>query len=601
MAIKAFNRKRNYSGAAKKLHIGEIRKSQLLTTFGIGNIVDFVSDTAIIGGADDWDSVDIEDRKLVNESLRLLTGAEYFLEPPISSGNKYKSESQNVRAYLFPSKLHCPVCKKIIDSREMINKSNRHQCGLINQKNEPCKGTPVASRFVLVCEKGHIDDFPYSWWVHNGSPCSCGKPSPRIEMFNINNRSDAESLMLKCLDCGKTRSMYTAFNKEAFGNMKCSGRHPHLGDFHEGCDCIPVTKLRSSTTIYYPVNYSALIIPPWSQKAVQLIEKKYTELAFMPEECRIQYLAQQIMPKAPGIQISDLIRAFELVKNQRAGIQSLSNADIYYDEYKVLCQGDVNEERYCAHSVKSPREFENLFSQITVIDRLIVTCVLAGFTRLTAEHFGSQERIAPLTKEKKEWLPGVELNGEGIFIRFNDSAIEQWIKRIGNRYDELTKAHDDSYLKSEKYSAKYVMLHTFAHLFIRQAANECGYSAASMKERIYSDFTGNDHSESMSGVLIYLSSPDSDGSLGGLANIADDTQLFSKVLMNMIHEARWCSSDPLCVSAKHQGVNSLNYAACHACTLLPETSCEFMNLLLDRVSIVGSTEEPSLGIMGSIG
>lgn len=174
-------------------------------------------------------------------------------------------------------------------------------------------------------------------------------------------------------------------------------------------------------------------------------------------------------------------------------------------------------------------------------------------------------------------------------------------KKNRNRYDELTKAHDDSYLKSEKYSAKYVMLHTFAHLFIRQAANECGYSAASMKERIYSDFTGNDHSESMSGVLIYLSSPDSDGSLGGLANIADDTQLFSKVLMNMIHEARWCSSDPLCVSAKHQGVNSLNYAACHACTLLPETSCEFMNLLLDRVSIVGSTEKPSLGIMGSIG
>jgi hypothetical protein len=104
----------------------------------------------------------------------------------------------------------------------------------------------------------------------------------------------------------------------------------------------------------------------------------------------------------------------------------------------------------------------------------------------------------------------------------------------------------------------------------------------------------------MSGVLIYLSSSDSDGSLGGLISVAEDVNLLDKVLKDMLREARWCSGDPLCVSAKHQGFASLNYSACHACTLLPETSCEFRNLLLDRVSVVGTIEHRELGLMGRL-
>ena len=104
----------------------------------------------------------------------------------------------------------------------------------------------------------------------------------------------------------------------------------------------------------------------------------------------------------------------------------------------------------------------------------------------------------------------------------------------------------------------------------------------------------------MNGVLIYLSSSDSDGRLGGLVSAAEETDLFDRILKNMITEARWCSADPLCSSAKHQGFASLNYAACHACTLLPETSCENQNVLLDRVSVVGKPENPKIGFFGEI-
>jgi len=57
--------------------------------------------------------------------------------------------------------------------------------------------------------------------------------------------------------------------------------------------------------------------------------------------------------------------------------------------------------------------------------------------------------------------------------------------------------------KTPKFSEEYILLHTFAHLFIRQVANECGYSAASMSEKIYSTFKDEQNSSEMYGVLIF--------------------------------------------------------------------------------------------------
>ena len=62
---------------------------------------------------------------------------------------------------------------------------------------------------------------------------------------------------------------------------------------------------------------------------------------------------------------------------------------------------------------------------------------------------------------------------------------------------------------------------------------------------------------------------------------------FESVLRQALLDALNCSSDPLCIESKGQGVDALNLAACHACALLPETSCEEGNRLLDRLLLVG--------------
>ncbi len=202
--------------------------------------------------------------------------------------------------------------------------------------------------------------------------------------------------------------------------------------------------------------------------------------------------------------------------------------------------------------------------------------------------------LVPIAKIKKDWLPGIEQKGEGIFIEFNQDILDCWTEKNGTRYKEMKQHLKESFFVNERFSPQYVFLHTFAHLFIRELSNLCGYSTASIKERIYSTYNGSDNR--MCGILIYTSTADSDGSLGGLTEQAQ-TENFSRVLKSMIERGKWCSSDPVCYNSKEQGFMSLNYAACFACTLLPETSCEFRNALLDRCAVCGQPGDEELGLM----
>lgn len=149
----------------------------------------------------------------------------------------------------------------------------------------------------------------------------------------------------------------------------------------------------------------------------------------------------------------------------------------------------------------------------------------------------------------------------------------------------------------DNFSPRYVLLHTLSHLLIRQLSIECGYSGASIKERIYSSYKGSQ--QPMAGILLYTSASDSDGSLGGLVR-KGLIEPIETIFRNMLQEASWCSSDPICIESRAQGFDSLNYAACHACTLLPETSCEMRNCLLDRAAVTGTLEDRSLGYFGSV-
>jgi MrfA Zn-binding domain len=135
---------------------------------------------------------------------------------------------------------------------------------------------------------------------------------------------------------------------------------------------------------------------------------------------------------------------------------------------------------------------------------------------------------------------------------------------------------------------------------MRQLAIECGYTAASIRERIYCASNGAPDGP-MAGVLLYTAASDSEGTLGGLVGLGEPKTL-GRLLDQALYEARLCASDPLC--AEHhprRDGQRLHAGACHACMFAPETSCERGNRYLDRAVLVETVETGELAFFKTAG
>jgi hypothetical protein len=199
-------------------------------------------------------------------------------------------------------------------------------------------------------------------------------------------------------------------------------------------------------------------------------------------------------------------------------------------------------------------------------------------------------------------VPASQVHGEGIFIRFDEEVLAAWelaqpVKEIEAKLLEGHKGWRNARKldPDEDFpGVRYAMLHTLAHLLIRELALECGYNAASIRERIYADTDGDDP---QAGVLVYTAAADSDGTLGGLVDLGKPENL-SRLLRQALDRAKICSSDPLCSEHNPGKDKSLHAAACHACSLVAETSCERGNRYLDRTLLVRTMENSSAAFFG---
>ena len=146
------------------------------------------------------------------------------------------------------------------------------------------------------------------------------------------------------------------------------------------------------------------------------------------------------------------------------------------------------------------------------------------------------------------------------------------------------------YMRHRQPTARFLLLHTFSHLLINQLVFECGYGTASLRERIHC--ADGDHP--MAAILIYTADGDSEGSMGGLVRMGRPGRLEPTVRM-ALDKATWCSSDPVCMESGSQGSDGCNLTACHSCALVPETTCEEQNRLLDRGVVIGTLQSPKSG------
>ncbi|MBQ9812738.1 MAG: DUF1998 domain-containing protein, partial [Thermoguttaceae bacterium] len=237
------------------------------------------------------------------------------------------------------------------------------------------------------------------------------------------------------------------------------------------------------------------------------------------------------------------------------------------------------------------------------IDKVRVVKVLTGFSRVKSVAKRGDDGFVSVKERKTNWYPAYEVRGEGIFIEFNQDDIKRWVNDIPE-IDQRAKRINDNYAKSffgkknpRTITAKFIALHTLSHLLITQLSFECGYNVASLCERLYCS-EANEGKE-MAGIFIYTASGDSEGTLGGLVR-QGRPDAFPRIFRKAVNSARTCSNDPVCIMSHGQGRDSLNLAACHACALLPETSCEEGNGFLDRGMITGTFENRSIGLWSDL-
>lgn len=619
-----------------------VRAAQAVLQYGVGAMVDFPSQTLMTAAPEYWRDQIVQ---VHDERLEKSLGVRYFGMP---AGGKNRDGIAYAR---FPEWYFCPKCRRFQPLSKWISEFNEKakEKEQTNNRNMSrrlyCPKDYielVVARIVTACERGHINDFPWVKWTHaknfGGPKEICENPSLTFTTSPVASEG-LEGLSLKCTTCGASATLKDAFNEREFErlnektqnkyNFGCEGGHPWKNQ-NDICPCYPKVLQRGSSSVYFPVTASSLVIPPFSNIINNRIENSdlYNDFRNKIEEImeikinlklteeqvdgliqsKIDEYAEKIADNigCKREQVREIlnrrITAGEKINYDTASIEyraaefdALSgNASVTGTEYDDFKRVGTNIKKYDIPFVKS----------ISLIEKVREVQVMLGFSRITPfspsmiEDGSSNSKFVSVKKSGDDWYPGYNVYGEGIFIEFDEDSINKWRngnKTLEKRVNILQENYDKSFIGKQherKISGKFLLLHTISHLLIKQLSFECGYNISSLKERIYCGEAAE--GKQMAGILIYTASGDSEGTLGGLVRQGRyDT--FPQIYRKAIESAFICSNDPVCLLSNGQGRDSLNLAACYSCCLLPETCCEEFNVFLDRGVVVGTYDNKKIG------
>ena len=600
--------------------LGELRRSHIILN-GPGSIIDFRAGakgggpvSIISGSLESWDSTAkinnflTDPHKIYEERLQKKLRKSYFRLPPVDvidiKEGEYKKHLTGAR---FPQWLQCPKCHHL----KMAKKWNKEigdpsrWCGKCSKGD--LRVHVVPTRFVSACEKGHLSEFPWIWFLktYSNTP-ACGDEKPCQLTLKSYGGLGLSSLILKCVKCKASASMKNVFarNNNSSPNMKCSGFRPWIGDYEECKEDLRFIQ-RGAANIYFSKTESALSIPPWDdkfQESIADIWEPYLEADENTRNVLVNTFADQRGYTVEEFR-KEINKRIELINNQE-------NEDLRKDEYLKFIDKNIDnsnsESEFKIVHQTIPNDLEPFIESLVKVERLKEVRVQVGFSRINAPIISDNDEnsnVAKLSKNELKWLPACEIRGEGIFLQLNKNKIKDWLNEnplVNQRIEGIIAALLEEEKKGIKRSEveitpTFMLIHTLSHALIRQLCLHSGYSAASIKERIY---TGNNSPE-MTGLLLYTGTSDSDGTLGGLARQAEP-DLFSVLFKGAINQANWCASDPLCMDGISTISESYNLAACHSCMLSPETSCEHFNKFLDRALLIGLPDNKNIGFFSKL-
>ena len=633
---------------AHKVHLNKVthsqRISQLVYQYGVGAMVDFPDQTLMTAAPELWATQTV---KVHDERLEKALHVDYFGVPASSQDEGFSDGMSYAR---FPEWYFCPKCRSFKPIDEWIN-DYKHMGARKKIEDDPymvkhmkcptCNAALVVSRIVSVCNRGHIDDFPWVEWTHARARRQQVCSAPKLQLRTATGANEGlESIEVLCLSCGAHTTLSGAFSPNAFEalseksngqyNFSCTGRHPWKHQ-KERCGCYPRAMQRGSSSVYFPITVTSLVIPPYSSILTTNIENShyfnegkskindYMQLSIeksikqMLIENAIQESAQKIALEigTTNGNVFQVLKRRWLEGEVTPEDDDMSDTAYKFEEYDALNGAlQLHDSNYDGDFVREGTDIAAyhlpLIKSISLIHKIREIIALIGFSRThpveAGYHTKHPEGFVSVKEPNTCWYPAYQIRGEGIFIEFDEETINSWRNEnalLNDRTELLKDNYKNSFIGSQrprKITSKYLLLHTISHLLIKQLSFECGYSIASLQERIYC--SEPDDGKTMSGIFIYTAGGDSEGTMGGLVR-QGRADIFPKIFKKAMESARLCSNDPVCSLSKGQGRDSLNLATCYSCTLIPETSCEDYNIFLDRGTVAGTMAHPNLGFMTS--
>lgn len=639
-----------------------IRRSQLISPFGVGAMSTMVDGTSVItAGLDHWyqkdntsyrgepeaaspEEFEIHDWRL---EKRLRVGS--FRLPPEYRRPDSRNETPNagltVPVLRFPCWHFCRFCKSLKLSK--LSNCSHVYCNI--HKHTEMSQVP----FVAICESGHITDFPFNEWVHKSINPHCS--GRELRLISTGGGS-LQGQVVVCENChqkrplsGITEAHYDNDSHQLHTNLSdllaedrqlflCQGWEPWLGKQENiGCGKPLRGALRAAGNVYFPKVESSIYLPPESGDIHNLLEhtefiKDLDNTHNLLEDGAIK---RNQIPKILKSNIRHLLGSHSSTNYSDSQLMEIfwerfgcaededkpkearstkplmkqlsetlgSSEDWRFPEYKLLREMPDDDLLQCSDP-GCPPALSEFIDRVRQVSTLQETRALRGFTRVTDSDLTLEEgkrllRRTPIRDKQKDWLPAYVVKGEGIYLELSQKRLQQWettkqvVERAKLINDRFRTATARRHIKQRTITPRFILLHTLSHILINQLVFTCGYSSASLRERLY---TSNVEGSEMSGLLIYTASGDSDGTLGGLVRMAEQDRL-TDVFLKAINVARWCSTDPVCMDiGEHgQGPDSCNLAACHGCAFVPETSCEEFNRFLDRGLVIGTFENKDIG------
>ena len=601
-----------------------VRQAQTVLPFGVGAVLDVQGESFVAAGIEKWPRLKTP---VSSERLATRLGVKGFYAAPHTLNDRYDDADRPGVPYVrFPGWLFCGAC------RSMVRFLREHE-----KPGEPpvctsCAAAPrlTPMRFVRICPDGHLDDIDWWYWAHSKltpelrEACSESKNAwkARRLTFRVADRaSGLEALSVRCgalgpggKPCGAERDLLDILGPQS---GRCSGRNPwQHWDARVSCGQQVHNVQRTAGNVYYPVVYSALDIPrtaeaPRAERTMAeavLGHGYWSNLLDALGTSRAGVFRDMIKEDTDASDdlidqlLAEVTGATAPAPADRKASGKQEKVDLSRDEWYAFDAARLPEPtpdfsvRRGGLGLDGEQEepwasLDAHVGGIVLADRLREVRALTGFHR----HSPGGTLVPADTSGRLRWLPATEVYGEGIVLTLDEQRLTAWENdpRVRAHVHAVRMDLDASFREEQlaettgsELSPRFLLLHTIAHLLIRQLSFDSGYTTASLRERVYGRPEYGQH-----GLLVYTAAGDAEGTLGGLVRQGEAPH-FAETLIRMLEAAAWCSADPLCAEHTGQGFGNLNRAACHACTLLPETSCETGNTLLDRALVVGSAHVP---------